>query len=758
MDNAGIVFRSRNSRVSKYGSRRTSSETSRDPSGLGNHSPMSSQPSAEGFPTIPPSASGAIQHNVINTGDLNARKSMNWGEGDAWFSPTSSAPGTGTIPNLPPSMSTENPDASVAGISLPSGGIDVQLLQNFQPSAPWLNSQNESSWQDLSGQPHMTGMNLMGLHESQGVPNDFASQQKGGNGPNVPSPYGLPLSPYHPLMQQQQQQQQQNMYGGGPNVNQGNGMPGRMDFDSMSQTYKLMNTNSSGSDLSLLTKPMVPTEQGPLSAEAGTPSIPSATTSEKDVAHYKCKSALDNFFGSVSAQGISTQRLADFCLRQGHTEVSPDTTGEQTSGLLSPQKHSGSTAVEAVCIRVLDKDGQVKLCPASSYYPDVPSMYKGEETVVEYPGGVFEGATRAHAPVPQKSEKSLFPAGRWSDTDYTKLVNDAQRLLTRPATPVLLSLGRGDLQHSLPFLQWDLIEHYVAAVRQPMTNEWTPVQTCQRQALLLLIAAVASTLFPAIRIPEDEGAKGMSASAWEFGFQCYYTARGLLTPRNVQLGKNEVTLDFAQSMILLNIYFTRCQQYADAFSALAHGVTTCLQLVQQPIVQQPSDATLASTILQREMVKRCLWVLCLLERLHRAETRDGSPALFSDAILSLEKPVLLRGLSVSECRPDEGLTQDAFNVFLSQLSLAQLLAEANTRGIFFMDPSTLPKGSPTYAAAHTLVEKAKRWVAETPCILRPVSTDQFSDPSAGTWTTSASINMKGLFQTTMAQVSQFTLV
>lgn len=612
------------------------------------------------------------------------------------------------------------------------------MLPNFQQDPSWMNSQNKN-WHSFGDQNPMLNLNMTAVPEDRPVLGNFDSSNHAG----TPSTnLDLQLSAFFPLGQQDV------FAAGHTGMPQGVQLPNTVDVDAMNQSYKLLSASTNENDLSLLTKPIASNDRDQLQSSSQSTSQPnSAMTGES--AHNDSKTALDSFFNSGSVADIATQKITDFYLQHKPKTMAPEPP-EDAFMVQLPQGSNGGVAADAMCIRIINKQGGVEYIPFSSHHQDLASMYLSQEQNIEYPGGTLVNFKQT-GPSGLHNPPSLFPPGRWAESDYAKLRDEAQNLVQQTASIKLLGQIKADLQHSLPFLQWNMIERYVSAIVKSGMQRWSLTQSRQRMALVLMLIAVSSTLFPAFQMQAAAHQISESASPWQFGLHCYRLARGLLAPRAIQPVEDELSLELVQSLILLSLYFTRCQQHSEAYSALVHGISSCLQFVQQPSVRQPLEANLAFTIFHREMIKRCMWVFFLLDRINQVESHGQLPTLFTDTIPPLEQPMLLHGVQIDDCRPDDGVSLDTISVFVSQINFAQLLGEAVGQGLLSSDRSALAPGGPLHTAALMFLQKLQRWESDTPCI---VTSSNPTDPTLASWTTPSSLDLKSLYQLHLAPLRQ----
>lgn len=725
MDNAGIVFRSRNSRGSKYTGRGRASEQSGNTNVPANFERAAAS-GPDTFASLENSNGSNLFSAPLETTGLPAAKSAAWDTQQPWFASNDTMQGMGV--------------AKGAGHANPS--MDMTMLQNLPQHRAWDNAQH--GWPSMAEPGAMLSMNLLNVPDAPSFPQQFQqtmSTDRDGSHTDdhtlhIPSyPSGMPSSVY-PHGQASL-----------PTTQPANHAPSQ-EVPMLRQEYTASSASTSDNDLSLLTKPIHVSNGEPLSmdyAHSPMATDPNAYVNEDDTIMDSYKTAISRFLSRDGAASLATHDLADY-YTQNHAQDAASVYVEQGQSLLDALPATG-IAADAICIRVVDRAGAIKFRPASSYYRDLASVHKNASVQIKFAGGTVRPATEpaGHA--------VLFPHEQWAESDYAGLRDDAERLLKLDAAVVLIGLAKQELQASLPLVQWDQIGRYLSAVRHELPTFWTPTQTRHRQALLLLLAAVASTLTPTVNVPDGSADMHVSASPWEFGHQCYCIARGLLAPRAVHLAADEQTLEHVQAMVLLVMYYLRCSQYDYTAPALAQAVTTCLGLVQNSAAPSSGGQQLAETILQKEMLKRLLYMLYLLARLNSVEANAETNTLLSKSVLSLETPVLLQRLALPHCRPDVGVSEAGFAVFQSEVKAGQMMAEADVEGVFSADLASVREGSPVHAAARRIHDKLEQWAATTPCI-RSTPSQTSGAPPLSHWTTSAVFNMKGLFQASVAKLAQ----
>lgn len=707
MDNAGIVFRSRSSRPSKYGPKRGAAdkvvEASAAPSGARalDPAPVDAQGFAVPTTTASMTANGAAtvpaHLGALNAAGLNGGANMWLGANDA------AAPGMYSGAEKP---------APVPPNGLPTG-LSMDVLNSLPPNV-WPAFQP-----NLASLPNAPDMAV----------NQPAAYGQTGGAEQLAAPFGLPASSLFTLGHQ-------DLAAGQSSLPSSVASPTPTTDVLGDAAWK--KPEPSANDLSLLTKPIA---EGEADASARNPaSVSPAHRQPEGAAPDQCQAALYHFLTSQSVANIATQQLAEFYAEHGAgrgADARPTAAGDR---LIQEEAH-GCTSAASMSVRVLDANGDVAHVPATEHPQNLASLYLSQTHGPPYPGAPPENAP---------GTPKLFPSGARGEADYDALRAQADALLRRDAVRPLLGLARDDLQRTLPFLQWGLIDRYLSSATQAGATQWTPTQGRQRQALLLLLVALATTLHLAIAT-----AATPPASAWPFGLACYRVARGLLTPRTAEPAVEELSLEFVESLIVLDLYLYRCKQYSEASLALSRAVSACLTLSEQPVVVQPSEHALGTAIYHREMLKRYLWVVFILDRLNQVESNGHTRMLFTHTIGALEQPTLLRGIPLDGCTADEGVTPDSIRTFVSQINLAHILGEAAEQGLLSSKPTPQAPGSALHTAAILFQEKLTRWASDSPCIIHSPSltTDLF----LAAWTTPSSLNLKVLYQACLGHLQQFAV-
>ena len=704
MDNAGIVFRSRSSRQSKYGPKRGVGDRVSDASAAPGARPAEATPlDAQGFVVPTTTAAMAANGTAPVQASLDGLSASGLNGPNLWLSSSDA-----TAPGM-------YGEAGKAGAGTASGlpaGLAMDVLNNL-PSNVW-----------PSFPPHLQALQMNATGMSA---NPTPSYGAAGGTEQLASPYSLPSSSLFGLGQQE-------LSAGASSLPSSVASPVPTS-DTLADDPAWKKPESAARDLSLLTKPIATDSPAAPVASA------SPTAREPEGAGDQCQAALDHFLTSQSVGNVATRQLTEFYAQHGPgrlTEGSPAAGGEH----LLQEEAQGCTAAASMYVRVLDANGHMAHVPASEHPQSLASLYQSQAQSPPYPGAAPDSATSA---------RMLFPPGARGEADYDALRAQADAMLSQDTVRPLLRLAKDDLQRTLPFLQWGLIERYLASATQHGVPQWTPTQARQRQALLLLLVALATTLHPAIAT-----AAAPPTSPWPFGLACYRVARGLLTPRTAEPAVEELAQEFVESLIVLDLYLYRCKQYDEASLALSCAVRACLALSEQPVVLQPSEPTLGAAIFHREMLKRYLWVIFILDRLNQVESNGHTRMLFTQTIGALEQPALLHDIPLEGCVADEGVTPDAIRIFGSQINLAHILGEAAAQGLLASKPTPQAPGSALHTAAVLFQEKLTRWASDSPCIIHSPS-HPTTDLFLAAWTTPSSLNLRVLYQACLGHLQQYAL-
>ncbi|WFD44510.1 hypothetical protein MPSI1_003178 [Malassezia psittaci] len=737
MDNAGIVFRSRSSRSSKNNARRESNENPMNLSA--GPSTSSNQPSAGNIAELDsfviPTTSAGVQPNH----ELN--KSIEGLDQEHW-----------TLPNVWLSANQGNVDASSAPAkhaesmryASQHSGLDMNFLSNMHTNDTWIND-TDSNWHSFANGPTAIHSSTSSLPPNRSENINFHSSDSHNS---FPPSLDMPMSSMFTMDDRGVfPHDHSNASSNVPAMP----TPKSAGFDSAFSKRRALSNNQ---DMSLLTEPMTSTESTEDAQKPSDATQASDLSADQPTLDNSCKAALDSFLHSNSVSNMATRHIAD-SLNQHISEP-----GMQSSHKPSHEQYQPSftrlTAADAMCMRAILKDGKVDYVALSSYPQSLAGVFHTQDPKVEYPGETWLPSSVSTATAKNPSDATLFPTGQWDENDYGRLREAGRSLLQQPHADTLLKLVKDDLHPSLPFLQWNVLEQYMLSLTNSAVLHWTPTQTRQREALILILVAVSSTLHSAIDVSSNSQNAPVAASPWLFGLQSYRLARGLLTPRSGHLVAEEATLEYVTSLILLNVYLSRCKRFAEASTSLARAVGLCLHLVHQPDVQPSSEHNLNFTVYQREMLKRCLWVLYLLDRSHQIESRGQSTMLFTDAIGTLELPVLLREVMIDGVPTDQGVSQEDMNKFISQIKLAQLFGEFVSQGLFAQETNASAPGNPMHSAALVCHSKFKHWESETPCI--QTTTDKSPmDRTHTSWTTPNTLNFRAHYETCLAQLHRFSV-
>lgn len=720
MDNAGIVFRGRSSRSSKYGSRRS---VDKAPKGK----PSSSLALAnDRFDK----AMSALEKNVAGLGEGDSSKPTTWlSNANLWTG--INGPDTASIPvNVPPvSMSLPGQNGTPAGLvnagQLPSN-MDLSLVSGLtQNSSLWPNANGliggASSLLSMGAAPSSSPM-------SAGATSTFSPATL----PDMSSAplSAQPLSPFSSVINASGQPQ-----------------------NSVSSTSMAApGMQATGQDLSLLTKPLG-------SADEPSPPVDSLGDTRSPTVSglaifRQAKSALQSAVAATSRSNLSTRHLIDMCVSNGVAST-PPSLGPSSFHLLLPTGSEEALPSDAMCIRVLDAAGDIALRPSHGYFSSPAQLSRRGDLDLELPGGTRVLAGRLNSLSEDIADLFLVQS-QWDESDYAKLRADSVTRLQRSPAMTLLRIALKDLSLSLPFLQTSDVETMVQRILlTSSTNMWTPLQVRQHQALLLLLCALGSTLVPAIQVAADATSPPGAVVPWEFGHKCYRLARGLLVPRQGQLQKEEQSLVFVQCMILMHVYLQRCEEPQCAWSALSYGVLACTQLMPDEQGIMAPDAHTTQGISNREMVKRCVWVLFMLEILDRLDNGHiGQRSLQSDAPLVLEAPVMLNMLSLGDGHMDKLVTPEAFSRFVSQTELCQIFASMVKWGLH---DSTKPVSAEARSVCDSLKLQLQAWEAQTPCTDRSVPSGCAAGLSGNNWLAAKSLNCLPIYETCALHLARFAM-
>ncbi|WFD00446.1 hypothetical protein MYAM1_003195 [Malassezia yamatoensis] len=737
MDNAGIVFRSRSSRASKNNQRREFNDNAMDlaagPSKSSNQSSTGNVAELDSF--VMPTTTAGMQPNGELSKSIETLDQEHWAPPNVWLSANQA--------NVDASSTPAKHTESMRYTSQPSG-LDMNLLPNMPTNDTWIND-SDTNWHTFANAPTANHSSTSSLPPN---PSDNVHFHSSDSHHSFAPSLDMPLSSLFAMDERGVfPQDHSNASSKVPT------MPAAKSprFDSKVSKQRVSSKNQ---DMSLLTEPMTSADSMDDAQKLSSAAQACNRSTDQPRPDHSCRAALNSFLHSNSVSNMATRHIAD-SLNQHPAE-----TGMQSSNKPSPKSYQSCftrrTAADAMCMRAILKDGSVDYVALASYPQSLASVFQTQDPKLEHPGDTWVSSSVTAAASNNSSEATLFPTGQWDENDYGKLREAGRSLLQQPHAETLLNLVKEDLHPSLPFLQWNVLEQYMLSLTKSAVLHWTPTQTRQREALILILVAVSSTLHSAIDVSSLSQNTPVAASPWLFGLQSYRLARGLLTPRSGHLVAEEATLEYVTSLILLNMYLSRCKRFAEASTSLARAVGLCLHLVHQPDVQPSSEHNLKVTVYQREMLKRCLWVLYLLDRSHQIETRGQSTMLFTDAIGTLELPVLLRGVMIDGVSTDQGVSQEDMNKFISQIKLAQLFGEFASQGFFAHESSASVPGSSFHSAALVYHSKFKHWESQTPCIQNTTDPSPM-DPTNSSWTTPSTLNFQAHYKTCLEQLHRFSV-
>jgi len=473
----------------------------------------------------------------------------------------------------------------------------------------------------------------------------------------------------------------------------------------------LESTSQGNPDLSLLTQPM---SLGPDKSTSNTDLLSiSYTSGDSYDKHIETvRGIITDPKNMMKLAELTTRPLLDYQTARGLKSSSVPAPNNPTSILLTSPSSDQGNQQDVCCIRVLNSLGDLDYRPQHNYFSSLPDLYKKSIGMTDFPGTMQYDAQQVGAMVPFE----LFPLQQhWQESDFETLKNQSQTLLKKMPTLTLIRLALKDLCFSLPFLQWNEIESYVSVFTLfSMTVTWPPIQIRQRQSLLLLLCALGSSLVPAVNVATQVAGTTQAALPWELGLKCFSLARGLLCPKEGQLQEVEKTLEFIQCMILMNIFMVRCQDKQSAWSPLAHGDAVASHFLSS--TPSPSNATadMSHFFVEREMLKRCVWMLFMLEIITRVEkTAVQNQFLWTGFSFKLEQPISLAGLN-SPCGPaDVCVTQETLGRFTSQTELCQIMESV----LLLRLHEPMPRTEEVNEVIRTLQLELSKWVSHTPCLL-----------------------------------------
>ncbi|WFD30562.1 hypothetical protein MSPP1_001583 [Malassezia sp. CBS 17886] len=444
----------------------------------------------------------------------------------------------------------------------------------------------------------------------------------------------------------------------------------------------------------------------------------------------------------VSPSRLSTRSSIDSCRNHAY-----DSSLGPPSGALGPISGgvvgSHSTPSEALCIRVLDWNGNIAFRPASTYYRSPAALYQSFVADIEYPGGLAlsgplsGGALHGAAPA-----LSLYPTAQWSDADYTSLEKLGQQMLLRPITPTLLRISLQELLRSLPIVQWSVVERWLSALSNPAElSQWSPGLYRQRLALLLFLCAIAASITPAVVGPVESG-ESLTATPWEFGHRCYRVARGLLAPSCMAPARDMQSLELVQCLILMHLSQRLNEKRDGLWLSLVTALNTAMYLINLPVTARPGAVSLEDA------------VIFMLEKVHRCESKEAMDLqLFAGASLPFEPPVSLLGVSSCDGPMDAFLSVEALSVFASQLDLAKILGGVLENGLVAFDPAGNPMLPGTQAPFRNTARSTKEQQRAAHMLKKDLYVER--NPRVGAWSTSPVLDGKHMFVLCQNHLSQY---
>ena len=662
MDNAGIVFRKRNARQSKNQNHQVSNVKN----GEGNLSPSFALAN-ERFDLAMASLG---PNNVLQS---NSKPFKN----DQWLSDQSLWGSMGTLP-------TTMPNSEPVNASAPSTDTDAsQPVSNLnQPagapsSMPLPILPNSDMWTTDNLFPY-TAQPMLAMDKSVGTSSDLQSVMPS----TTPSSMNAIVD--------------QNF------VNLGEGH-GTTAFESSTQ---------GNPDLTLLTKPMaISLDKGASNPNLSTPSCAVGDSRHKHVE--TVRGIITDPKNMFKLAELSTRAIIDYQDARGLNSSLVTTSTSPTSVLLRSAPSDEGNQQDVYCVRVLSSTGELVYRPQQEYVSSLMDLYKKSIGMVEFPGTTRYDAQQ----IGVTDTFELFPQQQhWQESDFDSLKNQSQTLLKKIPTLTLIRKALKDLSFSLPFLQWSEIESYVSSFTlSSMTVTCSPLQSRQRQSVLLLLCALGSSLVPAVNVTAHAAGAAQAALPWELGLKCFSLARGLLCPMEGILHEEEKTLDFVQCMILMSMFMVRCQDKQSAWSPLAYGDSVASHLLSSVSSPSGTDSGMSHFFVEREMLKRCVWMLFMLEIITRVKKDTvQNQSLWSDYPFKLEQPISLAGLSLP-CGPaDACVTQETLRRFISQTELCQIMVSV----LLLRLHESMPRTEEVNEVVRTLQRELSKWVSNTPCLVR----------------------------------------
>lgn len=656
MSNAGIVFRSRNSRLEKQSSRRvTQDKETNDASSLPNN----------------------VQNQL--------------------------SPNSNQVPNListPPSVNEWPTDASL----VPSAEFPVFQPDSTQASLHMSNIMPVSSADGLSA------------HTESFIPPTFNSTPEIHSSSGSATPINLTDINVHNEALFNAHMPDFNAFG-----------PNKMQLD---DTVPYSDVRQ---DLSLLTKPISIQEQAP-SSDTG--SIQNLVGYFEPPNLDETKLSVQEILSSTLVTELSTRKMLDFCTAHdmGKLTFLPP----RITSIAPPTQAELGTVNDILCLCVLDNSGTVVYRLKKDYYSSLQKLYNDPIQTLELPGGF-------HVPMQSRKDdllelKNLFPSHDrfWRDSDYFKLKCEASAILQNPAALTLIRTALKDLEQSLPFFQAFEIEEYVAQLIPPQSAcTWTSVQVRQRISLLLLFCALGSSLTMSVCVPLDSNGNIGTALPWEFGFRCYQLARGLLCPAQKTPVPAEMTMEMLQCMILINMYMNRCGDRNGSWLPLTYGnhivkhILKLLNLHQEGLLPTQS-------MLQWEMLKRCICILFMLEVTNRINGYVILPqCIWTNSPLSMEMPVYLHGIFSPHGRVDDVFSSQTFSRFIFHIELCQIFVRIVQ--LKLDDTIDLKQNLVKVASVR---DQLTQWTMHSPCLERSMDSSQLH---SNKWTGSEALDGTSVF-------------
>ncbi|WFD26544.1 hypothetical protein MNAN1_001527 [Malassezia nana] len=677
MDNVGIVFRKRNARPPKNLNRLASGEKPSD------EKPTPSMNLANNRFDLAMASLDSADN------DVEAFKVDNWLMNQNMWNPMgslpSSLPGAGVNGSVPSTDSTASQPA-------------MGMKQSATMPAPALPSILSESNVWMSNTPFANATNsMMNMNETGGTPslNSVVSSSASGSLGKVTD----------------------------------------QDFAQMARPSgppSFESTTQGTPDLSLLTKPMalgadVPTTSTGLMLSN---SVPIASSGHVEAV----KHVISDPNGLSKLSELSTRTMLEYSRTHNINSSVTANAGSATSMLLTSPSSDRGSELDACCVRVLNAEGDLAYWPQHNYYSSLVDYYQRSIGSTELPGG-----TQYKDQLDGSFE--LFPLRQhWQESHFQSLKNQSQALLRKMPVLTLIRMALKDVSASLPFLQWNDMETYVSVFTLSSVNmAWTPLQVRQRQSLLLLLCALASSLVPAVHVTTHVDSTALSALPWELGMKCFQLARGLLHPVMGQMQADESSLEFIQCMILMVMFILRCQDKQRVWSPLAHGNAVSLHLLANAAA---TNVDMAYSVVEREMLKRCVWMLFMLEIDTRVDKDGVQPlSLWSSFPFKLEQPVSLTGFHTAYGPADMGFTRETLERFKSQTELCQIMLSV----LLLRLHEPVPRTEEVMEVARALQHELTKWASHTPCLIH-TDTTTTTTPLAQAWQPPSVIPFPALYE------------